>query len=260
VRLATGLASFIATVAVASTSIAEASTAVQFRASFSPDRPGQRTSAAFDIKISSTNGGVPPPLIAARVRYPAGLAIALSGLGVDACSRLTLEELGIHGCAAGSIMGEGTATAAIEFGPELVRESAVVTLVRSPEEHGQLAMLFLVNAEEPVYATPVMTGSLSPAPAPYGGEIDIGVPLVESLPGAPDVSVVQIRLRLGPQGLVYYEHVGGRFIPYRPLGLRLPGRCPPGGFPFALGLRFQGGSSASASATVPCPNKKSPSR
>jgi hypothetical protein len=121
--------------ALASASISEASTSVQFRASFSPDRTGQRTSAAFDVKISSTDGGVPPPLIAARVRYPAGLAIALSGLGVDACSRLTLEELGIGGCPAGSIMGEGSATAAIQFGPEPVRESAVVTLVRSPEEN-----------------------------------------------------------------------------------------------------------------------------
>jgi hypothetical protein len=117
-------------------------------------------------------------------------------------------------------------------------------------------MFFLVDAQWPVYATPVMTGSLLAAPAPYGGEIDIGVPLVESLPGAPDVSVVQIRLRLGPRGLVYYEHVGSRFVPYRPIGLRLPGRCPPGGYPFALGLDFQGGSSASATTTVPCPSPK----
>jgi hypothetical protein len=247
---------FVVMVALASAPVAEASPSVQFQASFSPDRPGQRTSAAFDIKISSTDGGVPPPLIAATVRYPAGLAIALSGLGVDACPRLTLEALGIRACPAGSIMGEGSATAAIQFGPELVTESAVVTLVRSPEEQGQLAMLFLVDAEGPVYATPVMTGSLLAAPAPYGGEIDIGVPLVESLPGAPDVSVVQIRLRLGPRGLVYYEHVDGRFVPYRPLGLRLPGRCPPGGYPFALGLSFQGGSVATANTTVPCRRRK----
>jgi hypothetical protein len=253
VRLATAFAFFAVTVALASAPVAGASSSVQFRASFSPDRPDQRTSAAFDIKISSTDGGVPPPLIAANVRYPAGLAIALSGLGVDACSRLTLEYFGIGGCPAGSIMGEGSATAAIAFGPEVVRESARVTLVRSPEEHGQLAMLFLIDGEEPVYATPVMTGSLLAAPAPYGGEIDIGVPLIGSFPGAPDVSVVQIHLRLGPLGLVYYEHVGSRFVPYRPIGLRLPGRCPLGGYPFGLGLRFQDGSSASASTTVRCP-------
>jgi hypothetical protein len=253
VRLARALASVAFAATFISAAAAQAAPSVRFHASFTPDRPGQRTSAAFEIRIAVPGGGLPPPLTSAVVRYPAGLGIALSGLGIDSCARLTLEAFGVHGCPAGSIMGEGSATAAIEFGPEIVREPAHLTLVRSPEEHGQLAMLFLVDAEGPVYAQPVLTGSLLAAPAPYGGQIEIGVPLVESLPSAPDVSVVAIRLRLGPQGLVYYEHVDGRFVPYRPLGLRLPSRCPLDGYPFALELRFQDGSAATDRIAVPCP-------
>jgi Squalene/phytoene synthase len=41
----------------------------------------------------------------------------------------------------------------------------------------------------------------------HGARIHIDVPLVPSLPEAPDVSVVRTHATLGPRGLTYYEHV-----------------------------------------------------
>jgi hypothetical protein len=225
---------------------------VGFRAAFSPKHPGQRTSAEFNIQITAPSGAVPPPLTQASVRYPEGLGLALSGLGIDTCSRPTLEVIGVDGCPASSFMGEGSAIAEIQFGPDILREQAHVSLLRTPEEHG-LAMLFLVAAEQPVSAQPILGGLLLPAPRPYGGRIDIAVPLVESLPGAPYVAVVQIHLVIGPRGLTYYEHVAGKLVPYHPRGLHLPDRCPRGGYPFALALDFLDGSSGQATTSVPCP-------
>ncbi len=227
---------------------------VGFHAAFSPTRAGHRTSAEFNIQIAAPNGRVPSPLTQASVRYPAGLGLALSGLGIDTCSRQTLEVIGVSGCPASSYIGEGGAIAEIQFGPDILREEAHVSLLRTREEQGhQLVMLFLVDAEQPVSAQPILNGLLLPASRPYGGRIDIAVPLVESLPGAPYVAVVQIHLVIGPRSLTYYEHVAGKLVPYHPRGLRLPDRCPRGGYPFALALGFLDGTSATATTSVPCP-------
>jgi hypothetical protein len=249
-----GIAVLTVAVCAYAPATSRAEQSVRLQAGFSPKRPGQRTSAEFNIQIAAPNGRVPSPLTQASVRYPAGLGLALSGLGIDTCSRETLELIGLGGCPASSYMGEGSAMAEIQFGPEILREQAHIALLRTPEENGQqLAMLFLVNAEEPVSAQPILNGLLLPASRPYGGRIDIAVPLVESLPGAPDVAVVQLHLVIGPRGLTYYEHVGGKLVPYHPRGLRLPNQCPRGGYPFALALGFLDGTSATATASVPCP-------
>jgi len=226
---------------------------VRFHASLTPKRPGRSTSAEFDIEIAGLRGGVPPPLIEASVRYPAGLGLALSGLGIDTCARRTLELIGARGCPSSSLMGEGSAVAEIQFGPEVVREAAQVSLLRTTEEKGQqLAMFFFVDGETPVSAQPILNGLLAPASGPYGGRIDIAVPLIESLQGASYVSLVQLHLVIGPHSLTYYEHVAGKFIPYHPRGLRLPDRCPRGGYRFALALTFLDGSTGAAATSVPC--------
>ncbi|HTB70395.1 MAG TPA: hypothetical protein VK707_05400, partial [Solirubrobacteraceae bacterium] len=96
------------------------------------------------------------------------------------------------------------------------------------------------------------TGLLTSSAPPYGGRIDIAVPLIESFPEAPDVSLVQLHLVIGPRGLTYYEHVAGKLVPYKPKGLTLPNRCPRGGYPFALELSFLDGSHAGDATNVPC--------
>jgi hypothetical protein len=197
---------------------------------------------------------VPPPLSQIDIDYPNNFGIALSGLGVETCTAAVLEALGPSGCPADSVMGYGSALGAIPFGPVIVREAASVTIVRAEDEKGHIALLFDAQGLSPVLANLVLPGVLLAAPRPFGGDIHVGVPLIPSLPEAPDVAVLELRAVIGPAaGLTYYEDPHGHAVPYIPKGILLPGNCPRGGFPFAAKLTFQGGGHASARTTVRCP-------
>jgi hypothetical protein len=217
-----------------------------------PDVPGQSTSVAFDLAIDARPGHVPPPLTRLDLDYPSDLGLALSGLGLATCSRSTLEQIGPAGCPADSRMGQGSALAELQVGGEITTETAVVTIVRAPEEEGRIAMLFNVDAYTPVSAEVILAGALLPAPTPAAESIDIEVPLVEGLPGGADVAVVRLDATFGPRGLVYYERVHGKLVRYTPKGILLPRRCPRAGFHFAATLTFLGGASAVAQTLVPC--------
>lgn len=225
-------------------------------ATFTPERLGHSTTVSFEVQTAAPPSHIPPPLTEVTVRYPAGLGLALSGLGIDTCSAKRLEAAGPNGCPPDSIMGEGSAVAEIQFGPQILKETAQIALLRAPEREGHLALLFYVTGERPVDAQIVLPGLLLPAPAPYGGRIKIDIPLVEMFPGGPDVAVIQIQVTLGPPHLTYYEPVGDKIIAYQPRDIPLPERCPHGGFPFSTTLTFLGGSHAQAHTTVPCPSAR----
>lgn len=232
---------------------AQASESLKLSVGLNPERLGRGTTVGFDFDIASTNRLVPPPLTEVDLRYPGDLGIALSGLGLATCSAMTLEALGPDGCPAEARMGYGSVLAEIAIGGEVIVEPATLAVLRAPTHGGHLSLLFYAAGEAPVYAQIVFTGTLLPAAAPFGGLLHIDVPLVPSLPGAPDVAVVQIHGTLGPQHLTYYRHVGRGFVPYDPQGILLPNRCPRGGFPFAAELGFLDGSRTGARAAVSCP-------
>jgi hypothetical protein len=192
-------------------------------------------------------------LTGVEVSYPVNLGFALSELGLATCSPGTLEAYGPDGCPANSLMGYGTALVEIPFGPLIVRETAQVTIVRTTQQSGHLALLIYADGETPVSAQIVFPGLVLPAPAPFGGRLNMAVPLVESLPGAPYVAVVQFHSTLGPHHLTYHERVDGRIRDYEPRGIPLPRSCPRGGFPFAATFSFLDGSNAVANTVVPCP-------
>jgi hypothetical protein len=232
---------------------ARATQSAKLSASFTPERLGQRTTLRFGFQVSAPAGGVPPALTGVELSYPNYLGIALSGLGLATCTETTLQAVGLAGCPADSIMGHGSALAEIALGPALVRESAPVTILRAPDREGHFALLFDAVGTIPLDARVVFAGTLLPAPAPFGGTVGIAVPLVASIPGAPDVALVQLQGALGPSGVTYYEQVAGRTLAYQPDGLLLPTSCPRGGFQFAVKLSFLDGSQASAHTAVPCP-------
>jgi hypothetical protein len=237
-------------------SATQANQSVSLHATLTPERLGQATTVGFAFQITTPTGQVPSPLTAVDVRYPGNLGIALSGLGLATCSPATLEAAGPQGCPADSLMGYGTAIAEIQIGPDIERETAGVTLLRSPTQDGHLALLFYVSAMDPVRAEISFPGLLLPAPSPYGGDINIDIPLVPSLPGASDVAVVKLTSTLGPEHLTYYEHTHGQVVPYNPKGILLPDTCPHDGFPFAAEFAFLDGSHSSAHTTVPCPRHR----
>jgi hypothetical protein len=232
---------------------AGATQSASLAATLTPEHLGQGTTIGFSLHVATDTGTIPPPLTEVDLRYPNDLGIATSGLGLATCSAAMLEALGPDGCPPDSVMGAGSAVAEISIGPEIVDESAPVTIFRAPTENGQIALLLYANGANPVDAQLVLPSLLLSATAPFGGRVHIGVPLVPSLPDSPDVAVVQLDTTLGPLGITYYEREHGRTIGYQPKGLQLPDSCPRGGFPFSAQLSFVDGSATEAHTVVPCP-------
>jgi hypothetical protein len=236
-------------------SAARATPSVALGASFSPYRLGARTTIGLSFRIGAPSGQAPPALTAAEVRYPPNLGIALSGLGLDVCSPSTLEAAGASGCPANSLMGRGKAVGELRFGAQVVSESATISIARAPDQEGHIALLLYVSGPSPVNTQILSPAQLLPAGGTFGGRLNLQVPLVASVPGAPDLAIIQLSVTLGPQGLTYFEKVGGQTLAYRPQGILLPNQCPRGGFPFAGAFKFADGSRVSARKVVPCTPK-----
>jgi hypothetical protein len=231
---------------------ARAAPSVALGASFSPYRLGARTTIGLSFRIGVPSGQVPPALTEAEVRYPANLGIALSGLGLAVCAPATLEAAGASGCPPNSLMGRGEAVAELRFGAQLVSESAAISIARAPDQEGHIALLLYVSGPSPVNTQILSPAQLLPASGQFGGRLNIELPLIASVPGAPYLAIVQMRVTLGPQGLTYFEKVGGQTLAFQPKGILLPDQCPRGGFPFAAVFTFADGSRVAARRPVPC--------
>jgi hypothetical protein len=232
---------------------ASALQSVRLHATFTPEQLGHGTTVGFAFQITAPSHQVPSPLTGIEVNYPVELGFALSELGLANCSAWALETFGPQGCPADSLMGYGTALAEIQIGPLILRETVQVDAFRTTNHDRHLALLIYAAGFTPVSAQIVFPAVVLPAPAPFGGRLDMDIPLVPSLPGAPDVAVVQFRSTLGPLHLSYNEHIHGRVVKYEPKGIPLPNHCPHGGFPFAARFAFQDGSHSTASTVVRCP-------
>lgn len=233
--------------------LTQAARAVKLAVSFSPERLGAGTTVSLGFQISTPSGQAPSPLIAIELLYPGNLGIATSSLGLETCLPASLEQNGLAGCPADSLMGRGSAAVAVPFGPRILIEQASITLLSGPVQNGHLGLLFFASGEIPVLANLVFPGLVLPAHAPFGGLLDATLPLVPSVPGGPDASVVRLQTTIGPSHITYYERVNGKTIAFHPKGILLPKSCPRGGFPFTAHLSFQDATHASASTTVPCP-------
>jgi hypothetical protein len=218
-------------------------------AQFIPLRLGAPTSVRFALEIDPPTLSAPPPLTGVDVQFPDDLGLATSGLGVAECQPGALEALGVAACPADSKVGSGSASVDVSFGIAVVQEHVTLTLFAGPSPDGYLHLLIAAEGSEPVQARIVIDGVLLP------GELQLSVPVVPGLPGAPDVSIKQISATLGG-ALTYYEPTHGRLIAYRPRGIGLPASCPPQGWRMSATLAFQGGSQSRASDVVRCPRRR----
>jgi hypothetical protein len=250
------LSAFAAALSLLCLSTTAGAVQASLSAAFKPYRIGGRATVALGFRLATVSGQIPPALTQVDVRYPPQLGFALSGLGLDVCHPSTLTAAGANGCPANSIMGYGKATAELRFGSQIITESASITIARAPDQNGYLALLLYISGPTPVNTQILSPAQLLPAGGRFGGRLDIELPLVASVPGAPDIAIVQLNVTLGPLGVTYYENVGGQTLSYRPTGILLPHPCPRGGFPFAAEFDFVDGSRASADATIPCPRKR----
>jgi hypothetical protein len=221
-----------------------------------PEHLGRGTTIRFDFALTGPRGTLPPPVHTMSLFYPRNFGILSSGLGLATCTSAALENFGARACPSRSVMGVGTATGALEIGGERVQEEALTAVFMGPFDNGNIALLFFLDAYEPLLAERIFGGSLETAQAPFGGALTIRVPPIATFPDGPDVSLVRLRSTIGPLGITYYQHIRGEYVPYRPGGIVLPRRCPPKGFPFAARFILASGSAVNATTTVPCPKPR----
>jgi hypothetical protein len=222
-------------------------------ASFSPNRLGAPTTITFGFHLETSEGVAPPPLTALDLRMPAGMNYTTTTLGLSICQPASLLANGIAGCPPNSRLGYGSALVEVPFGVGNGHEIPELQAVAAPSRAGNLVVLFYANGLFPVSAQLTFAGEVLPDTGRFGSQLQTNVPLVASVPGGPDVSIVNVQSTIGPAHLTYYKHVHGRRVAFHPRGVAVPERCPRGGFPFAANFTFQDGSATTAATTVPCP-------
>jgi hypothetical protein len=222
-------------------------------ASFAPDRLGTPTTITFGFHLATTEGTAPPPLTDLDLKLPAGMNYTTTTLGLAICQPAALVAKGLAGCPANSRLGYGSAYVEVPFGTGSGHEIPEIQAVSGPSPKGNLTVLFYANGLYPVSAQLVFSGEVLPASGRFGSQLATTVPLVTSVPGGPDVSILSVTSTIGPSHLTYYKHVHGQLVPFRPRGVSVPERCPRGGFPFVAEFTFQDGSQTSAQTNVPCP-------
>ncbi len=216
-------------------------------AAFRPEHLGAPTTVIFAVNIDPPAPSGPIPLSAVSVSYPSDLGLATSGLGLASCQSSALELQGPEACPPDSKMGQGSALVEVPFGPDIIKETVTLAIYAAPSSDGYVHLAILAHGSEPVIASVVLAGVL------YPGRLQISVPPIASLPGAPYVSLVSMQASLGG-ALTYYERVRGRTVAYRPAGIGLPDSCPRGGWKLAASFAFTDGQRSDASTAVPCPH------
>ncbi|HTR88590.1 MAG TPA: hypothetical protein VMG62_00600, partial [Solirubrobacteraceae bacterium] len=232
--------------------VAAANQSARLRVGLRPERLGRGSTIVFAFRLSSpTSTGAPSPLRDIDLSYPGTLGFATSGLGLENCSVSTLQRAGPGGCPVDSRVGYGSAVVEVPFGSRVIAERATIDTFMAPLREGQLSLLYYARGTSPLLAQLVFPAALSPGPT--RGNLDTSLPVVPTLPAAPDAAVVALTSTIGPAHILYHRNSHGHVVSYRPRGLMLPRVCPRGGFRFAADFAFDDGSHTSAEATVPCP-------
>lgn len=171
-------------------------------------------------------GGFPPPLIGINFYTPAGTKI--NSRGFVSCSPLALANTGPAACPRKSkVTLSGTALGVVSFGAERVEERASIKAFFAPDG----ALQFFTEGSSPVSLEFLSPSHMVGAPAPYAQKFVTTVPLIETVPGAPDASALSVEVKIGAA-----FRKGGHVTYYG----RVPKRCPRGGFPLKSELLFAG--------------------
>ncbi len=236
--------------------IASATPTVTFKAKAIPI-PGFRgtgnilgAGAALQVQyaIKGTEyGGYPPPLVGINFYTPAGTKIERRGFAV--CQPSALQNMGPTACPRKSqVTLSGNALGVVSFGAERVEERASIKAFFAPGG----ALQFYTAGSSPVSLEFLSPSHVASAPAPYAQKFVTSVPLIETVPGAPDASALSIEVKIGTA-----MRKGKHVIFYG----RMPRRCPKGGFPLKSELLFAGlGGLAPQTVPVaykaPCPRAR----
>jgi hypothetical protein len=189
----------------------------------------------------SEYGGFPSPLTGVVVYLPSGTKLHTSGF--TTCSNAILESHEVQKCPRRSIASpKGEVLGVVSFGSTRVPEKATVQAFFTAG--GGLA--FFTEGTSPASIEVLSTGRFSTASKPFGPELTAAVPLVTTVPEAPYASVEFIKIKVGAGFLQ-----GKKLISYG----TVPTKCPKGGFPGKVELKFLSGETSTTTIKVPCPKK-----
>jgi len=205
---------------------------------------GAGAAVEIDTTIQGTEyGGFPPPLIGFTGYLPKGVRVHPQGF--PTCPLAALERTGV--CPVHSRAGPaGHALGVVSFGSERVPEEVSVQPYLASG-----GLEFYVQGHSPVALELISKGYFAPASGLFDEKFIGEVPLVETVPGAPDASAESISVTIGAAIKLH-----GKTLYYG----RVPKTCPRGGFPVRAELTFAGlgglaQQTVTSSSTVPCPKK-----
>jgi hypothetical protein len=209
---------------------------------------GAGTAVKFDYTIKGTEyGGFPPPLIGVNVYLPLGAV--LHPQGFVTCPPTTIEQIGPQKCPKASSAGpKGRAFGVVSFGTERVHEELEILPFFAPGG----GLEFYSAGHTPTSIELLSKGNFQGSAPGFSKKFVATVPLVETVPGAPDGSTETISV---VTGAARKEH--GKTIYYS----TVPTKCPKGGFKFKSELLFAGLGGLEPQTTTteysaPCPTRK----
>jgi hypothetical protein len=224
---------------------AHAKTVATLEARLSPERLGSTAADSVRVQFDDKGAVVPTPLRRAILRLPAGLTLEVPHL--RSCSPSRLRILGRRGCPAESALGRGHALIEAYLGSKVLAESISLWVFLGPPRNLQPTVEILAQGFTPLEKQVVLSGSVLTDSAPYGERLVLSIPPIATLPQEPDASIASLSLTVGATG-GHHRHGEN--------GVRVPRKCPFGGFPVAGEFTYADGSGDAAHATIPCPDKQ----
>lgn len=192
------------------------------------------------IKGSEYFGG-PSPITSVVAYLPNGTKLNPKAFSI--CSNGILQSHEVQKCPKKSIASPlGEVNGMVSFGSSRVFEKATVQAFFSAGNK----LTFFAEGREPALIEVLSTGAFTTVGKPFGPKLSVAVPLVATVPEAPYASEMSIKIKIGAA----YKK-GKKLISYG----TVPRKCPKGGFPGKVEIKFLSGESTTSTIKVPCPKK-----
>lgn len=195
---------------------------------------------AVDLNLGahfgSTDGSVPPILTNMSFKFPHA---KVNGSAFPTCTLAKVTKGGPGACPKGSLIGTGRAIVdaiGLQIG-------ATIKAFNGPGTDSKRQEIVWAKSDPGIDVTLVFPGTLKKIGGQYGYQLDIAVPAINTIPGAPDASVDSFNVSVGGRTKKH-----GKKISY----IDAPTVCPKAGLPFFGSFSFRDGTSSTASATISC--------